>query len=335
MTTSPEPSVTLHDAMTAAALRDVHPRLHEWYDDPTLAMNMRAHLAEGAGWIGDEEFGAAYRDGVAVIDVPEALDWANRVIPLPGDGWAVTGIRFRNRDLSKPFVEIVAHSAGGASPDEHWHTMADEIGRAYAPFTPGKLQVFAADPERTVETFTRLGWRAEVDMYLVAGQIDDLRARPRVARFDDVTLIAVSPERAAEVAGTAYAALASITPGSALWASPQTLDDLAAYAQEGLLFGIEVDERLTGVVAATRRDACGMTGFSVEEIVLDAGHRGRRLAGAVLQQLIDRLPAAADDVLWGTIHPDNAPSLRNALGVGREIVGANLWIEPPGWPRWN
>jgi hypothetical protein len=36
--------------------------------------------------------------------------------------------------------------------------------------------------------------------------------------------------------------------------------------------------------------------------------------------------------LWGTIHPDNAASLRNALRMGRQKVGAFVWVAPPGLP---
>lgn len=326
-------------ALTETAATAAHPRLHDWYGEQRLRSNLAAALAEPVSWIDDETFGAGYRDDVAVIDVPDPLAWANRLLALPDGEWAVTGIRFRGRDLAKPFVEFIGSSlrlpdADAASSDA-WQEAADEIRSAYSPFGPGKLQLFAAHPDRAIDAFTRLGWHAEVDMHLVAGQIADLRTRPRSARFADVKLTPLSPDRAAEFAETTYGVLASSTPASALWAAPQTRDGFAAYADDGLLFGVEHESRLAGVVAATRRDAHGMTGFSVEEIVLDADHRGRRLAGAVLQHLLEHLPATDGDVLWGTIHPDNHASLRNALGVGREIVGANLWVTPPGWPEWN
>jgi len=77
-----------------------------------------------------------------------------------------------------------------------------------------------------------------------------------------------------------------------------------------------------------------MTGFTVAENVIDAPHRGQKLAPAAMQHLFEMLPAADGDVLWGTIHPDNTPSLHNALRVGRETVGAHLWLTPAGWPGW-
>jgi hypothetical protein len=54
-----------------------------------------------------------------------------------------------------------------------------------------------------------------------------------------------------------------------------------------------------------------------------------------MQHLLENLPAEPGDVLWGTIHPDNTASLRNALSIGREPVGGYAWITPrdlPGMP---
>ncbi|GAB2471255.1 hypothetical protein GCM10027030_02400 [Luteococcus sediminum] len=38
--------------------------------------------------------------------------------------------------------------------------------------------------------------------------------------------------------------------------------------------------------------------------------------------------SAACCPLWGSIHPDNQPS--NALSLGREVVGAYIWLTPTG-----
>jgi hypothetical protein len=51
-----------------------------------------------------------------------------------------------------------------------------------------------------------------------------------------------------------------------------------------------------------------------------------------VQRLVDELPAGPGDALWGTIHPGNAPSLRNALAVGRTLVGGYVWVTPAGLP---
>jgi L-amino acid N-acyltransferase YncA len=145
-----------------------------------------------------------------------------------------------------------------------------------------------------------------------------------------VSLRAGDPQHLAQRTAEIYAELAAREPALTTWANPEDLESLTACAGEGLLFEVLADGEPAGVIAGLRFDAHGMAGFSVQEICLDAAHRGRRLAPAAIQHLVEELPAGAGDVLWGTIDPRNAPSLRNALSVGRSVVGGYVWVTPTG-----
>ena len=91
-----------------------------------------------------------------------------------------------------------------------------------------------------------------------------------------------------------------------------------------------MDETQAGVLAFAARGEQGVHGYSVEEICLDAPFLGQKLANAVLWHGMNSISHSTainqDSALWGTIHPHNAPSLRNALGVGRTIVGSSVWV---------
>jgi L-amino acid N-acyltransferase YncA len=153
-----------------------------------------------------------------------------------------------------------------------------------------------------------------------------------VPSYDLVSLRPGDAVALAERSAAIYAELARRNPDLKMWARAEDAESLAACADEGLLFEVLLDGVAAGVVAAVRDDAHGMSGFSVEELCLDSDSRGRRLAAGVLQRLVDELPAEDGDVLWGTIHPDNAPSLRNSVSVGREVVGGYAWVTPAGLP---
>jgi L-amino acid N-acyltransferase YncA len=147
-----------------------------------------------------------------------------------------------------------------------------------------------------------------------------------------VSLQPGEPEPMALRAAEIYAELAVREPELTLWVNPEDLDSLTECAEEGLLLEVLADGEPAGVVAAQRYDAHALTGFSVQELCLDSEHRGRRLAPAAVQRLVDLLPAVPGDVLWGTIHPGNLPSLRNALSIGRTLVGGYVWVTPAGLP---
>lgn len=65
-------------------------------------------------------------------------------------------------------------------------------------------------------------------------------------------------------------------------------------------------------------------------MLLDDNARGRGLAPVAMQLLCDVLPAHTGDMLWGTVHVGNGPSIGNALAVGREKTAAFVWVRRRG-----
>jgi L-amino acid N-acyltransferase YncA len=324
----------LLDAMVRARLPWVSGEIRAWYADARLTELLRSDLGPQAAMVGDESFGAQFRDNVG-LDIGEAADWANRRVDLPDGGWAVCGIRYRGRDVERPFVDVVA-TTEPPSPDG-LAAVAQVVVPLYAGFQPLCLRVDAPDPTALVAALDhdpRFGVSA-VDMHVVAAPVHELRERGRVAAYDLVALRVGDAHEMAQRVAEIYADLDSRNPALEQWARPEGEATMRACADQGLLLEVVVDGDPAGVVAAVREDAHGMSGFCVQEIVLDARHQGRRLAPAVLQHLVDALPAEDGDVLWGTIHPGNAPSLRNATSIGRRLVGGYVWVTPrelPGMP---
>lgn len=318
--------------MARARLPWLHPQLHAWYSDVELLGQLATGLETELHRVDDADFGAGYRGDVG-LEVGAPSDWANRRLDLAAGAWAVTGIRFRGGDLRRPFVDVIATSEH-PTPDG-LAAVAGAVVPAYEEFSPTCLRVEAPDPgglAAAVEDDSRFGPHCGVDMYVVAGSVDVLLAGPRVPAYDRIMLRRGASGPLAERVADIYRGLGERNPELVLWATPENAESLAECESEGLLFEVVVDGDPAGVVAAVRHDAHGMRGFSVEEICLDDRHLGQRLAPGVMEHLLESLPAEQGDVLWGTIHPDNAASLRNALSVGRTVVGGYAWITPSGLP---
>lgn len=326
----------LMDDLVEARLGWTSPLIGSWYSEADLRRNLRDGLAAEAERMENAGFGREFREGVGIGGPDDPLVWANRRLDLPDGGWAVTGIRFRGADARRPFVDVVATTAP-PTPDG-LAVVAGTVVPAYAGFTPRCLRVDAPDAPALVEELTgdpRFGPGCAIDMHVVAGPVEHLRAGPRAAAYPRVSLRAGEPPELAARVAAIYGELTAREPELAMWAEPEDLESLSACAEEGLLFEVLADGEPAGVIAALRYDAHAMSGFSVQELCLDGAHRGRRLAPATAQRLVDELPARRGDVLWGTIHPGNAPSLRNALSVGRTLVGGYVWVAPaelPGMP---
>lgn len=324
----------LLDSMVEVRLPWTSPTITSWCPGGDLRAALREGLAVDAARVGDAEFGREFRDALAtlVTGTPEdPLAWANHRLDLPGGGWAVTGPRFRGGDAGHPFVDVVATTEPPTA--DGLAVVAETVLPAYAAFAPLSLRVDAPDPDDLVAALRddpRFAPDCAVDMYVVAGLVSALRQHPRASAYASVSLVAGDSGRLASRVAEIYAELGAAQPDLAQWANPEDAESLAASAGEGLLFEVLVDGDPSGVVAGLHYDAHGMRGFSVKELCLDAEHRGRRLAPAAVQRLVDELPSRPDDVLWGTIHPANAPSLRNALSIGREVVGGYVWVRVAG-----
>jgi L-amino acid N-acyltransferase YncA len=318
--------------MAAAHNRWTAARLSAWYSAEQRATRSREAMQGQAAWVGDVRFGRTFRDkvGSAAVEVSDPLAWANRVIELPGGHWCVTGVRFRGLDVTRPFVDVVATSLPPKA--DALAALSAVVVPQYTEFEPRALRVQAPAPDELVAAVcadTRFAGAA-VDQYIVAGLVSELLERAKVADYDRVALRPTVPDASGQAIATMYAQLQNELPDLPQWATPSTVEELEECAAEGLLFEATVDGATAGAIAARRDDDHGMTGFVVQDIVLGGAHRGRRLAPALLQRLLGELPANVGDALWGSIHPDNQPSLRNARSVGREIVGGYVWITPQG-----
>ena len=325
--------MTRAGTLAAARLGWTSPAIRSWYAEEALQRNLRAGMQDEADRLGNADFGHELRNGVGIGGPEDPLAWANRHLDLPEGGWAVTGIRFRGRDVARPFVDVVATTAP-PTPDG-LAEVAAAVAPAYRDFAPLCLRVDAPDGAALVGDLRddpRFGTGCSVDLHVVAGLVATLRTRPRATAYSRVRLRTGDPEALATRVAEIYDELGTHEPALATWANPEDLESLSECAEEGLLFEVQAEGTPAGVVAGLRYDAHGMTGFSVQEICLDGAHRGRRLAPAVVQHLVDELPARSDDVLWGTIHPANEPSLRNALSIGRAVVGSLVWVTPAGLP---
>lgn len=296
-------------------------QLRDWYPRDERLRLARKEMRPHAEHVANREFGVGFRDHLNSIDGPNVKDplaWANRHVKFADGHWCVAGIRFLGLDPKKPFVHVVATSVppelDGLAP------YAQHLHNEFADFAPVAIRFELPNPPES----------ADVDQWIVAGLVSELRASPRRPLSDQVRLIPAAPEDMVEYADDVLGNVVKQTPDVATWTEAATLPQLQSCAETGALYAVEVGGQRAGVIAAARDDANGMRGFQVYENLLDDHARGRGLAPAAMQHLCDVLPAHPGDTLWGTIHAGNGPSLGNALAVGRKKIAAFVWVARRG-----
>ncbi|OHQ52612.1 hypothetical protein HMPREF2617_10505 [Corynebacterium sp. HMSC070H05] len=296
-------------------------QLRDWYPRDERLRLARKEMRPHAEHVANREFGVGFRDHLNSIDGPNVKDplaWANRHVKFADGHWCVAGIRFLGLDPKKPFVHVVATSVppelDGLAP------YAQHLHNEFADFAPVAIRFELPNPPES----------ADVDQWIVAGLVSELRASPRRPLSDQVRLIPAAPEDMVEYADDVLGNVVKQTPDVATWTEAATLPQLQSCAETGALCAVEVGGQRAGVIAAARDDANGMRGFQVYEFLLDDHARGRGLAPAAMQHLCSVLPAHPGDTLWGTIHAGNGPSLGNALAVGRKKIAAFVWVARRG-----
>lgn len=313
--------MTLLEQMARAYETWMPLQLREWYTADERRELAVQEMRPQAQHVANEEFGAGFRDHLKPLggpDVPDPLAWANRRVEFADGQWCVAGIRFLGLDPDKAFVHVVATSV----PPEHGglHPYAEQLHHEFAEFSPLAIRYELPNPPED----------ADVDQWILAGLVSELRERPRRPQHERVRLTPADPAEMAAYADGVLANVAKQNPEVRTWTETATLEQLQRCAETGALCEVEVDGRRAGVIAAARDDANGMCGFQVYEFLLDDHARGRGFAPAAMQLLCEVLPANPADTLWGTVHAGNGPSIGNALAVGREKIAAFVWVARRG-----
>lgn len=272
----------------------------------------------------DELWARRFQRACLVPGLP-AEAWLQRV--LPGEGGAPTvlaGVRFKGGDTAWPFVDLLAWDRPVEGPDA-WRALRDRLLHELRAFGPRGVRVRL--PGGTTPPLPRE--ERELDQWLVAGRLADLRARPEPwgAGSLDVRVpedLSWYPELLRE-----YAAWRDRVGDRGREVSPASEAELARCLEAGGLLVAWQGERFGGCVAALRGSTGVLDGFEVQELFLAQGLRGRRKAPILQRHLVEHLVDRGRDALYGTVHRTNRPSLQTALRLGRKIV-ESWWFLGPG-----
>lgn len=243
---------------------------------------------------------------------PEAF--LNRWVTIADDLSALVGPRYRSRDPAKPFVSVEASTRPITAED--LPALRSVLGGEFSAFDPLYVRCWNAEPPGA--------WPGtRPDMRNVVGHIADLRQRPLPSSLTARTATdLVFYDRYAAIHQTHV----EREPEHAVHSRVETREDLTELIDDGTLFEVFVDDQWAGIVGAYADTRAGLTGFTVEELILDHAVRGRGYGSALSTVLARELPADGDTWLLGTIHADNVTAYRSALAAGRADVGGEVLV---------
>jgi hypothetical protein len=235
------------------------------------------------------------------------------------------GIRFRGRDRTQPFVDLVRANVAMTDVSQI-HAIADWVKEAFVVFKPLKVRFFQPShiPFPMDHALVATG-----DKRVLAAALSDMRSGDKPAGYERVTLKRAQSMDFYEPYAAAYAAVHRERPWLPSQAEAMAMDQAQDCIQTGYVFEVFVDGVWAGVVGAEKRDdEFGLQGFVVTEMVLSGSARGQGLGCAVQVRLAEALQPLGEpsDLLYGTIGAENPPMLKTALRAGRLDIGGYMWV---------
>ncbi|GAS97098.1 uncharacterized protein RMCC_4064 [Mycolicibacterium canariasense] len=258
-------------------------------------------FAEQVDRTSDMSFAREFADH---IDLPgvRMSDYLHRRIRSSA-GKLLGGIRFYGRDITRPFVEILAHDF------DDLDALRACVRREWAMFAPPFLRVRAA-PGRIA------GAGVLLDESVFAARYRDIRAagaEVRLRRFDRV-------EDAERMVAQRYARLGVDDPALARNISPASAADLRQWDALDQLRALHTAHGMVGLLAVAPGQIDWITGDVINEEVVCVAHRGHGFATA--GQAAWAAEPGRDPGQWliGTIDRLNTASRKTAVAAGRRRV---------------
>ena len=253
-------------------------------------------MAEEAARAGDPAFTELFSGAARALKLPLGL-FAQRHLPS-----LLGGIRFFGGDVTRPFVEVIAH-------DLPLETLRATVRREWADFAPRAFRLLVPG-DHSMPCETCLDQTVHIAR---AGTI--AQAGATLALFD-------GPETAQVILDAAFAA-SRVDPGFAGAVNPT--DDLPALFDAERLHAILYQGVPVGLIATRPGRIAWIDGEIVQELAVHPDHRGRGLAAAGHRALAATF--SPERPYMGTIAAQNPASRKSAERSGRPA--ALKWVFVP------
>jgi len=255
-----------------------------------------------AGYLDDEDFTRSFAGRFALPGVAED-EYSHRRVHSP-NGDLLGGIRFYNRDVRRPFVEVIAHSF--ASIDE----IRDCVRVEWSSFRPSFVRLRTAPGALITQPDARLHKSIHIGRYADLRTYDGpVTLEPFEQAVQAITLV-----------DRRYRKLQSDDPELAKILAPASADELRQWHADGQLYSVRVRDETVGLLAIVPSSVGWIDGDEVSEEVIDARKNGHGYAAAAQSAWAAQIATDRNRLLIGTIHGANVASRRTAEAVGRVRV---------------
>ena len=260
-----------------------------------------------ASRVTDDDFAAQFYNHLSLPGI-KPTDYLHRIIRT-SHGNVLGGIRFRGRDVNRPFVEIIAHGF------DNLHLLRSCVRDEWSMFRPEYLRL-------CVRPGSDSGPNALLDMSIYVARYRDMlspQSSVQLIPFPDA-------EHAIDMVRRRYERLATDGQPLARNVFPAEPDDLLRWHHAGQLQAITIDGASVGALAVAPGAIRWIEGDEIQEEVIAAEHNGHGYAALAQAEWARRIAVDPDRLLIGTIDGLNLASHKTATRARRHRVLDRLFI---------
>jgi hypothetical protein len=257
--------------------------------------------------ISDPEFARLFSDHIELPGV-HTDDYLHRRI-CTSSGTLLGGIRFYGRDISRPFVEIIAHSFDDLS------RLGDCVRHEWSMFAPPAIRL-RTRPGRLN------GANVTLDGSVYVARYCDLRppaSHVWLESFDRV-------EDAEAIMNARYRQLATDDPALARNVFPATATDLQVWHDSEQLRAVRTPDAIVGLLAVAPGQIGWIAGDEINEEIVAAEHNGHGYAALAQAAWAGQLACDQHKLLIGTIDRLNTSSRKTTQAAGRRRVLDKVFV---------
>lgn len=279
----------------------------QWFPESYLKQRLTLGLRRDIVLMFDLSSAIAFHN-YCPVESAAVKDYLNKLITLPDKNQLIASIRFDRLDTAFPFVEIdqLTFDAIDYDPTQLLHS----INPVFAVFKPEYVRFFSAQDSQTLMCDTRF----------VVGLLDDILQHPP-EQAERVRVERVHNLRQYERYSRAYDAFHVQMPHLKEAVPKETRESMLSYIDSGGVFDAYVDGDWLGTVIVDPYDESLWRGFMVADEIISPEFKGQGLGAAMQYQALKMLDYDDYNVIVGTIHPQNMPSLKTAKRLRRVDIG--------------
>lgn len=301
-------------------LNNIPSILLNWVGSENVENSIKAKLMVDYAALYDESAAQKFMNKFHITGT-DIEDYYTHLIDLGGDKAVISTINFRNIEGKYiPFIHILHKNFDFFTINEK---DLDTIINRYKIFKPEFIGFYKHDlRENTIIQ----GYSVTGDSIVVAGHIDTIKQLPKPEKYYEISIEIIKNMDFYETYSIEYDDFLKGNLPVHNMVNKESAETMDALIKKNFVYKIIIDNEYAGIFAVNKTKEKYFNSYLIAEEILFKKFRGRGFAPAVQRKVIDNLNAGREELIFGTIHPQNSASLKTALKNERVFLGTNYLL---------